>query len=63
MLKIILFIIGLLLTSIGLTFIILYLNLFVMGYSIIKYIIFIFTNFWTLLFFIGNIFLYLSLKK
>ena len=63
MLKTMLIILGVLLTSIGLTCIILYLNLLVMGYSLIKYLIYIITHFWTLLFFIGIIMIYIGIKK
>ena len=53
---------GILLTSIGIVFILLYLNLLVMGYSIIRYLLFIITNIWTILFFIGLLLIFLSTK-
>ena len=62
MLKIILLSLGIILTSIGLVSILLYLNLLVMGYSFLKYLLFIITNFWTLLFFIGLLLIFLGTK-
>lgn len=60
MLKFIFIILGILLTTIGLVNIILYLNLLVMGYSFIRFLIFIFSHFFTLIFFVGIVFLYLG---
>ena len=62
MLKFLLLLMGILLTSIGIVFILLYLNLLVMGYSIIRYLLFIITNIWTILFFIGLLLIFLSTK-
>ncbi len=58
--KIILNILGILLTSIGLTFIILNLNLLIINYSFLDYLIYIFTHLSTLLFFIGILILLYS---
>lgn len=51
--KIILYIISIFLISYGITFMMIYLNLFSFGYSLFEYLEFIFTNFYCLLFFIG----------
>ena len=51
--KFLLLLLGIILTSVGLTFIILDLNLLIINYSILDYIIYIFTHLSTLLFFIG----------
>ena len=51
--KFLLLLLGIILTSMGLTFIILDLNLLIINYSILDYIIYIFTHLSTLLFFIG----------
>ena len=64
MLRYIFLLLGIMLSSIGLTFIILYLNLFVMGYSLFSFIIYIFTHLSTLLFFAGlSLILFIYLKK
>jgi len=62
MFKIFLLIIGIILSSVGLSFIILYLNLMVMNYSFIEYLIYILTHLSTNIFFIGIIIIYLSIK-
>ena len=61
--KLLLILLGIILTSIGLTFIILDLNLLVINYTYIEYFIYIFTHLSTLSFFIGIILLYIVLKK
>ena len=61
--KILLIVLGIILSSIGLSFIILYLNLLIIGYSFFDYLLFIFTHIITLLFFIGLFIIYLSIKK
>ena len=61
--KLFLILLGILLTSIGLTFIILDLNLLVIGYNFIEYILYLFTHLSTLLFLIGILIIYLNLKK
>jgi hypothetical protein len=55
--RIILYIISYTFMIIGLTFILLYINLFSFGYTMIEYLEFIFTNIECLLFFIGFIIL------
>lgn len=49
--------------SIGITFIILYINLIINGYTIIEYLKFIMTRFECILLFIGLIMVYLSLRR
>ena len=61
--KIILYIISFIMMVIGLTFIILYINLLSFGYNIFEYINFIFTNYECYFFYIGFIiFIILVLK-
>ena len=55
MLNICLFILGLILMVIGLFFIMLYLNLFVIGYSFLEFVYFIIRSIYCDLFFIGLI--------
>ena len=55
-------ILGIVLTSIGLTFIILDLNLLVINYTIFEYLIYLFTHLSSLLFLIGILIIYLSIK-
>ena len=63
--KLILIIIGILLSSTGLTFIILDLNLLIINYSFLEYFIYIFTHSSTLSFFIGLLLIVyeITLKK
>ena len=63
MFKISLLVLGIGLASLGFANIILYLNLLVLGYSFINFLFFIFTNFYTLLFFIGIIMIYIAKKR
>ena len=63
MLSICLFLIGFVFSVIGLFFIILYLNLFVIGYSFFEFVYFIIRSIYCDLFFIGIILLYLSLER
>lgn len=63
MFKLLLLFIGIILTSIGLCNIFLYLNLLVLGYSFLAFLKFIFTSFFTLIFWLGLVFLYLGIKK
>ena len=63
MLRISLFIIGYILSTIGLFFIILYLNLLNMGYSFFEFVYFIIRSVYCDLFFIGLFLLYLSMRK
>lgn len=59
--RIILFILGLIMSSMGLSYIIMYLNLLVIGYSFIDYLIYIFTKLECIIFFAGYILLLLSI--
>ena len=61
--KIILYIISIILMSIGITFIAIYLNLFAFEYNILEYLQFIFTNYYCLLFILGFILLNILLIK
>lgn len=61
--RIILFLIGFGFTVIGFTFIITYLNLTTMGYSVLDYLKFILRRFECVLAFIGIIFLNIALYK
>lgn len=58
-----LFCLGIILSVIGLTYIIIYLNLLVIGFNINDYLKYIFTKFECLLFFIGYILLIVLIKK
>lgn len=62
MLKLLLLILGMLFASLGLVNILFYLNLVFVGYSMFDFIIFIFSNFYTLLFWIGLVMIYFSKK-
>ena len=61
--KFTLFTIGIYLCTIGLTFIIIYLNLLYQGYNILEYVNFIIRRGEVLIIFVGISFLYLSLRK
>lgn len=61
--KILLYILSVLLMSVGLTFISIYMNLFAFGYTLLEYLSFIFTNFYCLLFLVGFILLNILLHK
>ena len=63
MLSLCLFLLGFVFSVIGLFFIILYLNLFVIGYSFFEFVYFIIRSIYCDLFFIGIILLYLSLER
>lgn len=63
LLRIFLFITGILLTSLSLTAIILYLNLLNMGYSFMEYVNFISIRFECLLMFLGIALIIISLLK
>lgn len=63
MFNILLFLSGVVFSIIGLFFIILYLNLFVIGYSFFEFVYFIIRSIYCDLFFIGIILIILSLKK
>lgn len=60
--KIILYVFSIILMAIGLSFIIIYTNLFAFGYSFFNYCEFIFTRFEVIVFFIGFIFLFITKK-
>ena len=59
--RFLIFIIGLVLTVVGLSYIIIYLNLLVMGYTFWDYLDYIFGKFECLSFFIGYVLILLSL--
>lgn len=61
--KIFLLIICIIITSLGLAFSIFYLNLLTMGYSFFDYLFFILTNFYTLMFPIGGLLLFVFMRK
>ena len=63
MLRILLFIIGVLLSITGLFFIILYLNLLTIGYSFTYFVYFIIRSIYTNIFFIGLIIIYFTLRR
>ena len=54
---------GIILSSIGLTYIIIYLNLLLIGFSFIDYLEYVFTKIECLLFFVGYILLIILIKK
>lgn len=62
-LRITIFLIGIICTVYALTNIILYLNLFVMGYTFIKYVNFIIRSGYFILLLVGLLILYLSIFK
>ena len=61
--KLIINIISLIITTIGLIYIISYLNLLVIGYSILDYVYFIIREFECIMFFIGLIILIINNKE
>jgi hypothetical protein len=61
--QIILFLLGILISSISLMFIIIYLNLLKMNFTIFDYIKYIFTHIECLMILIGILFIKLSFKK
>ena len=61
--KIVFFILGIIICSYSLMFIIIYLNLLKMGVSFIDYIKYVISSFEFLIIFIGIILIYLSLRK
>lgn len=63
MYKILLFILSIICMSIGLFFIVLYLNLFTLGYSFLDFVKFIIMRVECLIFFLGLIFLFLSVGR
>jgi len=63
MLNVCLLIIGIFLSSIGLFFIILYLNLFVIGYTFFEFVYFIIRSIFCDFFFIGIFIIFLSIRR
>lgn len=63
MLNICLFILGFILSVVGLFFIFLYLNLLVIGYSFFEFVYFIIRSVYCDLFFIGVILIFISLGR
>lgn len=61
--KIIMFVIGIYICTISLTFMIIYLNLLYQGYNILEYVNFIIRRSEVLIIFIGILLIYLSLRK
>ena len=61
--KIFLFLISFFLMIFGLTFIIIYINLFTFGYNIYEYLEFIFSNYESLSFFVGFVMMLLIFRK
>ncbi len=61
--KIFFLVFGIILLSISVFFAILYLNFFSFGYNMPKYVYFISSRFECLLFFLGILFVFFSLKK
>lgn len=61
--RMILFFVSFFLMVLGLTLIIIYINLFSFGYNIYEYLEFIFTNYECLSFFIGLVIMLLLLRK
>lgn len=61
--KIIIFLIGLLMSSLGLMYIIIYLNLLSMEYTFLKYLKFILKRYECLQFLLGIILIYISIRK
>lgn len=59
--RIIIFIIGLIMSTIGLSYIIIYLNVLAMGYSFVDYLNYIFTKVECIIFFIGYLLMFLSI--
>ncbi len=62
MLRLLLLILGFIVSIIGLFFIILYLNLFVIGYNFLEFVYFIIRSIYCDLFFIGIIIIILEMK-
>lgn len=63
MLNLFLFLLGFIFTVVGLFFIILYLNLFVIGYSFFEFAYFIIRSIYCDLFFVGIFLIYWSLER
>jgi len=61
--KLILYFISYIMTVVGFTFIIVYINLFSFGYNIFEYLEFIFTNYECILFFLGFVLFIILLKR
>jgi len=63
MLRICLFLLGFILATIGLFFIILYINLLVIGYSFLEFVYFIIRSIYCNIFFIGVILIFISIGR
>ena len=63
MLRVSIFLLGFILSVVGLFFIFLYLNLFVIGYSFFDFVYFIIRNIYCDLFFIGILLILVSLGR
>lgn len=63
MIRVILFVLGIFLCSISLAFMILYLNLFAIGYSFLEYVKFISRCFECYCFLLGILCIYISIKR
>jgi len=61
--KCLLLLFGIFFTSIGLFFIILYLNLFVVGYTFFEFVYFIIRSIYCNIFFIGLFLIFLSFRR
>lgn len=62
MIRIFMFLLGFILSVTGLFFILLYLNLLVIGYSFFEFVKFIISNVYCNIYFIGLFLIYLSMK-
>ena len=63
MLRILLYILGILIVSISISFIIIYLNLLNMGYSFLDYVNFIIRRIEVVIIIVGVLLLFISLRK
>jgi hypothetical protein len=61
--RVMLFLLGILFTSLGLSFIIIYLNLLNMGYNFSEYVHFIISKWETLIIFVGVLLIFMSLYR
>lgn len=56
-------VLGILFMSIGITFFVLYFNLFVFGYSFVEYLLFLFSRWECYLFFVGVILVFIGIFR
>lgn len=61
--RVMLFLLGIVLSSLGLSFIVIYLNLLNMGYNFSEYVHFIISKWECLIIFVGFFFIFLSLYR